>query len=401
MTMRSCVTVAALVALSCLRASAAEPAAQPAVDLKALEDAQKQLGGDDFDARMQARKLILDVVEQFYLKVAAGLASDNPEIRTGTEDVLKNFDGRLRVARILARLNGEDRAGLRDLLARDPDLLRLLSSGEATERIKGTAKIAGLKDRLAALVLCELTNDSDEQVSKKAVKALGDTGRREGLERLKTLALSTASRVPANSSGAFGMQRVAFGGMAGAGDAAPETRPISRLAIQAIGKIKQPGAANFLLSQLDNPTGGGVSDYLSALGQTGQAAAAVPKLVRYVEDGRKVADLNTAQQRIGGAGAGGIAISSVTMTVNGQEVPQLKVGDVALTAVLALTKQNPGDYGMSDMPAGAMIMMFGDNPLQGIETKCFTNDQARREAIGKLKHWYETWSEKPETESKK
>jgi len=393
MTIRILMAVTAALALPCICGGAAEPGAQPAVDLKALEDAQKQLGSDDFDARIQARRQILDVVEQFYLKVAAGLASDNPEVRTGTEDVLKNLDGRLRVARILSRLPAEERKAMRDLLARDNDLLSQLSSGEAAERMKGAARVAGRKDRLAALVLCELTNDSDEQVRKKAVKALGDTGCLEGLERLKTLALRSAGSA-ADAAGQFAMQRVVMGGMAGAGGETPETRPIPRLAIQAIGKIKHPSAAGFLLTQLENPAGGSVSDYLSALGQTGQATQAVPKLMRYAEDERKVSDLGSQQQRINVAG-GGVVVGQVRMSVAGQEVPQLLVGDVALSAVLGLTKQNPNDYGMQDIPSGGMIVMFRDNPLQGLETKCFSDDKARREAIGKLKRWYETWADQP------
>ncbi|MGD0094775.1 MAG: hypothetical protein ABSE73_33100, partial [Planctomycetota bacterium] len=75
MTTRSTLLAAAvLLSLSCIAGSAAEPGAPQAADLlKTLEEAQKQLGASDFDAREQARAQMLAAVEQFYLKVAAGL----------------------------------------------------------------------------------------------------------------------------------------------------------------------------------------------------------------------------------------------------------------------------------------------------------------------------------------
>jgi hypothetical protein len=179
----------------------------------------------------------------------------------------------------------------------------------------------------------------------------------------------------------------------------PETLSIQRLAIQAIGKIKAPGAVKFLLEQLDNPGGSNIADCLSALGETGKAAQVVPKLMRLVADDRKVADLGAGMgQKFVGAG---VVIGQARIQVNSQDVSraeasQLTVGDVALSAVLVLTNQNPATYGMQDLPATANVVRFaGENPLQGLEAKCFKDDKAREEGIKKIREWYETWPQKP------
>ncbi|MGD0093589.1 MAG: hypothetical protein ABSE73_27080, partial [Planctomycetota bacterium] len=242
-----------------------------------------------------------------------------------------------------------------------------------------------------------------EQVRKKAVKALGDVGLLEGLERLKTLALRPAGSGEAEVDSLRNMgHRFSIVGLPGA--EIPEMRPVSRLAIQALGKLKHPAAARFLLSQLDNPTGGSVCDYLSALGQTGQAAAAVPKLMRFVEDERKAAELPGGQTlNIGGGLIMGRVVVNQVVRVNGQDVSagdpsKITAGDVALSAVLALTQQKPSDYGMQDLPGGNMVTINGNEPLQGLETKCFGDEKARKEAVSRIKRWYETWPDKPKEE---
>jgi hypothetical protein len=174
----------------------------------------------------------------------------------------------------------------------------------------------------------------------------------------------------------------------------PEVKTAAQLAWIAVGKLKTPEAATFLIEKMKASTGAPHLDLIAALGSTKQDKLAVPALMEYVENATSVMEAGRAAQA-----AGGVRIqSSIQMNINGKtfDPGKIQVGDFVLSTILDLTGQDPANYGMENMPNNVNMMMTGQFGMTGFnpgdyDLKSFPDDAARKKAREQLKAWFPEW----------
>lgn len=364
----------------------------------------KELGSTDYEVSLKAQDALLDLAQQFYTKMAGGLASEDPETRQGTLSVLGKLDSVLRVSRIAAQIPEGQRAALRQLDRTDPRLCALLGNPDPLKRKKACSELAKLPPDLAVPVLAALAGDGNPVVRNHAVRGLGLTGNVQALPHLKKWVKSSDSIADANNplqaAGLFNAIRI--NGMVDGNDTELEARPVNEVAVESIGMIKHADAAQFLIAGLDAHDGSSFESYLKALEETGQIDAAVAALLPKIDDTTKL------DASVGGPGSAKVIIAQAFS--NSSRIQPRTVGDAAFLSILRITGQTPESYGIVAPVAnsnehalvqggngmvvqGQIQIEVNSNGGEAIEINgqepqpMFANEEARTRAIAKLKAW--------------
>ena len=393
----TCLTIlaSAFLGLPCLCAGEALPSAE-------IERLTKELGSTDYEARLKAQDELVDLARKFYTQLATGLGSEDPETRQGVTSVLARVENELRVCRIAARIPEAQRAALRALSKSNPGLYGRLGNPDPAERKKACKDLAERSPDLAIPVLAELALDGNRIVRNHAVHALGLTGNVKALPCLKQWVECPDSGPKEENQlpGGIGrMRMIAINGIGGDKDTGIETRPVSEVAVESIGKIKHADAARFLIEGLDASKGARFQDYLKALEETGQTDAAVTALLPKLSDTK---ELDTAQP-IG-------TRLMARLANNTAQIQPSTVGDAAFLSILRMTDQKPEDYGIEPAkkqkgraafrqeikivavgggPGQVFIGGPGQDRIAGNKAEpLFPNEEARATAIEKLKAWW-------------
>lgn len=362
-----------------------------AEDNASIETLRKELAADSFEDRQKARDALLKMAEQFYGKIAAGLDDPSPEIRKGTEAVLLRLEGRLRLAKLTVGLPSEERKALDQIRPHRPEIFERMVSVRPADRKQACRELFDWGDALAVPLMSFLTRDEDGQVKRLAVKMLGKLRNVKALPRLQEL---VAEKEKA-ATGPGGVKNIAMRTfVSGNGVNALDEmdgRPVSQIAIESIGMLEHPEAAKFLAMGLGNPQGGTVTDYIRALGKSEQPFTAVPALMLFTRDNRKLSGLSIPALGAGGNGQVQVRIAGMEKVWGGKQ--PATVGDLAIDEVLTLSEQDDADYGLKE-PAGRHFRVLSavGGFLSNVNAKTFESDEARQKAIRKLEAWYADWS---------
>lgn len=376
----------------CLPPALAETSATPG-DTYRFEELQKKLLSNDVEARKTARDNVLDLTEQQYTKIASGLNSEDQEIRQDTEVLLRKMENRFRLAQISARLNPVEQQALQELKLRHTKLLEKMTSQSPEQRRKACAELAELDDPIALTLLNILSVDPEGGVRKSAARALGMTGKVAALPRLKQLAL-TKENLPADDAFGQASKMVSFSGTTPNADRMDDFKSIQQIAVEAIGLLQHPDAAKFLAEHLNNPVGTTVAVYIQALGRTAQHFIAVPALISWIDDDRKLSELGQ-NRRVAGLKDTGARYIKMNGLLIGTD-SKATVGDLAFSTLVTMTGQENEAYGLESLPEKAEgtsihTFSFNGNSGAGVDSKTFSSKQVRQSAVGKLKTWYESW----------
>lgn len=355
----------------------------------------KELSSADYETRLKAQDGLVSLARTSCTQLAAGLGSEDLETRQGVAIVLAKVENELRICRIEARIPEPQRAALRELSSSKPQLYGRLGHPDPAERKKACVELAGLPADLAIPVLAALAADDNRTVRNHAVHALGLTGDVKALPCLKEW-VAFSDTGPDEQNQVFGgVGRVfAINGIVGIGGETTnlETRLVSEIAVESIGKIKHADAARFLIEGLAAPNGASFLDYLNALEKTGQTDAAVTALLPKLDDTK---ELNAA-----------LTLGAMAMARLPGNTPQIQpktVGDAAFLSILRMTDQKPEAYGINppakksgrkgEFRQGISIVSTDNGPAQvlidGKEAEpLFPNEAARTTAIENLKTWW-------------
>ncbi len=357
-----------------------------------IERLTKALGSTDYEGRLKAQEELVDLARRFYTQLAAGLGSEDPEIRQGSVSVLRKVEKELRVSRIAARIPKEQRVALQRLSKTDPQLYNTLAHPDPAERKKACSELASLSPNFAIPVLAALAADDNRIVRNHAVHALGLTGNIQALPHLKKW-VEFDDPGPGTNDQRLGAIRhvVMIKGMADK-ETDLQARLVSEIAVESIGKVKHADAARFLIAGLDAHPGGSFENYLDALEGTGQTDAAVAALLPKLEDTSKLSSLQP------------FGMVMAHFVGKATKIQPRTVGDAAFLSILRMTDQAPESYGIvappknADSKAGVVkqelklvVKANGGNEISidgQTPQPMFPNEAARTDAIEKLKAWW-------------